>query len=86
MFERRSGGMVPTPMGAIVIERTRAALDHLPGAKGLSAVFQYPERLMTMTQLRAFRRWPKRAAFPPPPMAAACRRPPCIARSAIWNI
>jgi DNA-binding transcriptional LysR family regulator len=55
MFERRSGGMVPTPMGAIVIERTRAALDHLSqAAKGLSAVFQYPERLMTMTQLRAF--------------------------------
>jgi molybdenum-dependent DNA-binding transcriptional regulator ModE len=42
-------------MGAIVIERTRAALDHLSqAAKGLSAVFQYPERLMTMTQLRAF--------------------------------
>ncbi|MDE1917743.1 MAG: LysR family transcriptional regulator [Sphingomonadales bacterium] len=55
MFERRSGGMVPTPMGAIVIERTRAALEHLSqAAKGLSAVFQYPERLMTMTQLRAF--------------------------------
>ena len=55
MFERRSGGMVPTPMGAIVIARTRAALDHLSqAAKGLSAVFQYPERLMTMTQLRAF--------------------------------
>jgi DNA-binding transcriptional LysR family regulator len=55
MFERRSGGMVPTPMGAIVIDRTRAALDHLSqAAKGLSAVFQYPERLMTMTQLRAF--------------------------------
>ncbi|NOW48747.1 DNA-binding transcriptional LysR family regulator [Novosphingobium sp. SG751A] len=55
MFERRSGGMVPTPMGAIVIERTRAALDHLSHAtKGLSAVFQYPERLMTMTQLQAF--------------------------------
>ncbi|WP_206243721.1 LysR family transcriptional regulator [Novosphingobium terrae] len=55
MFERRSGGMVPTPMGAIVIERTRVALEHLShAAKGLSAVFQYPERLMTMTQLRAF--------------------------------
>jgi DNA-binding transcriptional LysR family regulator len=55
LFERRSGGMVPTPMGEIVIARTRAALDHLSqAAKGLSAVFQYPERLMTMTQLRAF--------------------------------
>lgn len=55
MFERRAGGMVPTPMGVIVIERTRAALDHLSNAaKGLSAVFQFPERLMTMTQLRAF--------------------------------
>ncbi len=54
-FERRSGGMVPTPMGEIVIERARAALDHLShAAKGLSAVFHYPERLMTMTQLRAF--------------------------------
>jgi LysR family transcriptional regulator of gallate degradation len=54
-FERRSGGMVPTPMGEIVIERANAALDHLSqAAKGLSSVFQYPERLMTMTQLRAF--------------------------------
>lgn len=54
-FERRSGGMVPTPMGEIVIARARAALDHLSqSAKGLSGVFQNPERLMTMTQLRAF--------------------------------
>ncbi|WP_314716445.1 LysR family transcriptional regulator [Sphingobium yanoikuyae] len=54
-FERRSGGMVPTAMGEIVIERASAALDHLSqAAKGLSGVFQYPERLMTMTQLRAF--------------------------------
>lgn len=54
-FERRSGGMVPTPMGEIVIERSRAALEHLSmAAKGLSSVFQHPERLMTMTQLRAF--------------------------------
>ncbi|KAK0332133.1 hypothetical protein LTR94_026119 [Friedmanniomyces endolithicus] len=51
----RSGGMVPTAMGEIVIERASAALDHLSqAAKGLSGVFQYPERLMTMTQLRAF--------------------------------
>lgn len=55
LFERRSGGMVPTPMGEIVIDRAQAALDHLSaGAKGLSAVFLHPERLMTMTQLRAF--------------------------------
>ncbi|MGE4409323.1 MAG: LysR family transcriptional regulator [Sphingobium sp.] len=55
LFERRSGGMVATPMGEIVIERAQAALDHLSaGAKGLSAVFAHPERLMTMTQLRAF--------------------------------
>lgn len=55
LFERRSGGMVVTPMGRIVVERAGAALEHLSaGAKGLSSVFQYPERLMTMTQLRAF--------------------------------
>lgn len=55
LFERRSGGMVVTPMGTIVVERAAAALEHLSaGAKGLSTVFQYPERLMTMTQLRAF--------------------------------
>lgn len=54
-FERRSGGMVPTPMGTIIIDRARAALDHLSaGAKGLSPVFLFPERLMTMVQLRAF--------------------------------
>jgi DNA-binding transcriptional LysR family regulator len=55
MFERRSEGMVVTPVGTIVIERVRAAIDHLAGgAKGLTRVFQHPERLMTMTQLRAF--------------------------------
>lgn len=55
LFERRAGGMVVTPMGRIVIERARSALNHLSdGAKGISDVFQYPERLMTMTQLRAF--------------------------------
>lgn len=55
LFERRSGGMVTTPMGQIVVERTRAALEHLSnGAKGISSAFSYPDRLMTMTQLRAF--------------------------------
>lgn len=55
LFERRSGGMVPTAMGEVVIGRAQAALDHLSAAaKGLSSVFRYPERLMTMTQLRAF--------------------------------
>jgi DNA-binding transcriptional LysR family regulator len=55
MFERRSEGMIVTPVGTIVIERVRAAIDHLAGgAKGLTRVFQHPERLMTMTQLRAF--------------------------------
>lgn len=55
LFERRSGGMVMTPMGEIVIGRAAAALEHLSAsAKGLSAVFAHPERLMTMTQLRAF--------------------------------
>jgi DNA-binding transcriptional LysR family regulator len=55
LFERRSGGMVVTAMGAIVIERARAALDHLAlGTKGLARSFHFPDRLMTMTQLRAF--------------------------------
>lgn len=55
LFERRSGGMVPTPMGKIVVERARSALEHLSqGTRGLSTVFQNPEKLMTMTQLRAF--------------------------------
>jgi LysR family transcriptional regulator of gallate degradation len=55
LFERRSEGMVTTPVGAIVIDRVRAAIDHLAvGAKGLTRVFSHPERLMTMTQLRAF--------------------------------
>ncbi|AKH44354.1 DNA-binding transcriptional LysR family regulator [Altererythrobacter atlanticus] len=55
LFERRSGGMVPTAMGRIVIERTEAALKHLAeSAQGLTNVFNNPERLMTMTQLRAF--------------------------------
>jgi DNA-binding transcriptional LysR family regulator len=55
LFERRSSGMVPTPMGQIVLTRAAAALEHLSqAAKGLSSIFQYPERLMTMTQLRAF--------------------------------
>jgi DNA-binding transcriptional LysR family regulator len=55
LFERRSGGMLPTAMGSIVLERSAAAIEHLSAAtKGLSAVFLHPERLMTMTQLRAF--------------------------------
>lgn len=55
LFERRSDGMITTPVGAIVADRVRAAIDHLAaGAKGLTRVFQHPERLMTMTQLRAF--------------------------------
>ena len=55
LFERRSEGMVPTPVGEIVVARVRAAMDHLAaGAKGLTRVFQQPDRLMTMTQLRAF--------------------------------
>jgi DNA-binding transcriptional LysR family regulator len=53
-FERRSGGMVATAMGRIVVARAQAAIEHLSaGAKGLSAVFLHPDRLMTMTQLRA---------------------------------
>jgi len=55
LFERRSGGMVVTAMGAIVVERARAAFDHLAlGTKGLARSFNFPDRLMTMTQLRAF--------------------------------
>jgi len=55
LFERRAAGMIATPVGEIVITRAAAALDHLSQvARGLSAVFQHPERLMTMTQLRAF--------------------------------
>ncbi|MGI4881425.1 MAG: LysR family transcriptional regulator [Janthinobacterium lividum] len=55
LFERRSEGMVPTAMGIVVIDRVRAAIDHLAaGAKGLTRVFLHPDRLMTMTQLRAF--------------------------------
>lgn len=55
LFERRSSGLIATPMGELIIARTKAALNHLSeGAKGLSAVFSQPERLMTMTQLRAF--------------------------------
>ncbi|MBA2932465.1 LysR family transcriptional regulator [Sphingomonas sp. CGMCC 1.13654] len=55
LFERRSDGMVITPVGVIVLERVRTAIDHLTaGARGLTRVFNHPERLMTMTQLRAF--------------------------------
>jgi len=55
LFERRSGGMVPTPVGEIVAARVRAAMDHLAsGARGLTRVFAQPDRLMTTTQLRAF--------------------------------
>lgn len=54
LFERRSEGMMLTPVGEIMVERVRAALEHLAsGSKGLTRVFQHPERLMTMTQLRA---------------------------------
>lgn len=55
LFERRSGGMVTTPVGEVVAARVRAAEGHLAaGARGLSRVFAHPDRLMTTTQLRAF--------------------------------
>lgn len=54
-FERRSCGMVATPVGRILIDRTRSAMEHLAsGARGMTKIFRNPERLMTMTQLRAF--------------------------------
>ena len=55
LFERRSAGLVLTPVGQIVVNRVRAAIAFLEmGARGLTRVFRQPERLMTMTQVRAF--------------------------------
>lgn len=37
LFERRSDGMVITPVGVIVLDRVRTAIDHLTaGARGLT--------------------------------------------------
>ncbi len=55
LFERRSRGMVVTPTGHILVLRIEAAIKHLArGAKGLNKAFQHPDRLITMTQIRAF--------------------------------
>jgi len=55
LFERRSRGMVVTPTGHILVLRIEAAIKHLArGAKGLNKTFQQPDRLITMTQIRAF--------------------------------
>ena len=55
LFERRPDGVSPTPEGAILAERTTAALDHIAQAmRSAGRSFARPELLMTATQLRAF--------------------------------
>ncbi len=55
LFERRSDGMAATPTGEILADRVKAAFDLLEaGARGMTRSFSHPERLLTMTQLRAF--------------------------------
>lgn len=55
LFERRSDGMLTTPVGEQVAERVHAALGHLAhGTRALSYGTAAPERRMTLTQLRAF--------------------------------
>ena len=55
LFDRRPDGMTPTREGAELARRARAAFEHLAsGARGFSRGFARSERLMTMTQLRAF--------------------------------
>ncbi len=55
LFDRRPNGVVPTPEGRVLAERSAAALDHLAGAAGPAGRgFARPEMLMTATQLRAF--------------------------------
>ncbi len=59
LFERRSGGMDPTPEGRIVADRVTRAMEHLAraargAARGGMRGFAGAERLMTATQIRAF--------------------------------
>lgn len=55
LFERRSGGIVPTSAGELVLERVQAFLAHLTaGARMLAGPGFEPDRRLTMTQLRAF--------------------------------
>lgn len=55
LFERRTGGMVPTSIGETVIDRVQTSLAHLTlGMRSISASILLPERRMTMVQIRAF--------------------------------
>jgi LysR family transcriptional regulator of gallate degradation len=59
LFERRPDGMIATPEGLLLTERSRAAFAHLAAASRTIARsgprgFAQPEQLMTATQLHAF--------------------------------
>jgi DNA-binding transcriptional LysR family regulator len=55
LFERQADGMAATPAGELVACRVTAAMDHLAVGTGrMPRGFRFPERLMTMTQVRAF--------------------------------
>lgn len=55
LFERRSDGIVPTPAGALVVERAQACMRHLAvGGRLIAGPGFEPDRRLTMTQLRAF--------------------------------
>lgn len=55
LFERQTAGMKATPVGEMVAERVRTAMNYLAvGARGVTRGFDHRARLMTMTQVRAF--------------------------------
>jgi len=55
LFERRASGMLATSVGNMVVDRVEAALQHLSKeTRKMNRTFAEPDRLLTMTQLRAF--------------------------------
>ena len=60
LFDRQPGGVTPTPAGTVFVGRVERAIARLSQTcrvvrrAARSAPLPYPERLLTMTQLRAF--------------------------------
>nr|WP_212611875.1 LysR family transcriptional regulator [Sphingomonas baiyangensis] len=79
LFDRRPDGLVPTDAGRAMAERAETAFGFLAAAAKVRGAgmrgFARPERLMTATQLEAFRRVADAGGFAPAADAAGLSQP-----------
>lgn len=80
LFDRHAGGVTPTAAGLALITRAERALEFLEGgarrsARGRPRVFSRPERLMTATQLEAFRHFADAQGFAGAAVASGISQP-----------